>query len=99
MAISPSPSLLTFLGEKAGRLLNRSSSSSSPSLSLLLLELDLRVGVVAFVAELTATDFLCSLCRLSMSMTLSTVQKVPDRPQPAEQCTSIGLACSLDSGP
>ena len=39
-----------------------------------------------------------SLCRLSMSMTLSTVQKAPVRPQPAEQCTSMGRTLSAVSG-
>jgi hypothetical protein len=37
-------------------------------------------------------------CRLSMSRTESTVQKVPVRPQPAEQWTRIGRASS-GSGP
>ncbi|KAK5635105.1 hypothetical protein RRF57_010817 [Xylaria bambusicola] len=33
-----------------------------------------------------------------MSITLSTVQKVPVRPQPAEQCTNRGRAFASDSG-
>lgn len=76
--------------------------SGFASLPILTSPLKLRLSVLDWA--LLPDPFLdrantCCLWRFSMSMTLSTVQNAPVRPQPAEQWTNIGLACSCGSGP
>lgn len=77
-----------------GTPISTSPSPSGPSSECCLLARS-SPGVIARLCALCPRH--CR-CRFNMSMTESTVQKVPVRPHPAEQCTSMGRAWASGSG-